>query len=73
MTVFPPQTLNKNLVNIVKAYLKKKRSEGIIALKNTIVSISKSSIPYEQKFSDSCVFVLRQVKKQMAKFLLVLL
>ena len=25
MTVFPPQTLNKNLVNIVKAYLKKKK------------------------------------------------
>ena len=27
MTVFPPQTLNKNLVNIVKAYLKKKEAK----------------------------------------------
>ena len=53
MTVFPPQPLNKNIVNMVKDYIKKKEKKEIIELKNTIMSIAKSSIPYEQEFSDS--------------------
>ena len=72
MTVFPPQPLNKNIVNMVKDYIKKKEKKEIIELKNTIMSIAKSSIPYEQEFSDSYVFLLRQVKKQ-SEFLTVLM
>ena len=43
---------------------KEKKSKGIIQLKNTIMSISKSSIHYEQKFSDSCAFVLGQLSQE---------
>ena len=41
----------------------RKKREGIIALKNTIVSISKSSMPYEQKFSDTCVLCFKTSQK----------
>ena len=60
-------------ISVTLKLIQIKKREGIIALKNTIVSISKSSIPYEHKFSDSCVFVLRQVKKQLTEFIVVLL